>query len=119
MSNYFCLHRRNIRGKFSQKQKDVKVVFTEQKEIKKQLIFKIICDIIKIRLINIFGGKLKHNMKTEIIKINQKHIKTLNAQNILKSRKANKSIGCGECQASCQSACKTSCTVANQKCENK
>jgi len=48
-----------------------------------------------------------------------KHIKTLNANNILKARKSNKSTGCGECQASCQSACKTSCTVANQICENK
>ena len=31
----------------------------------------------------------------------------------------DKTMGCGECQASCQSACKTSCTVANQSCENK
>ncbi|MCL1858461.1 MAG: six-cysteine ranthipeptide SCIFF [Oscillospiraceae bacterium] len=56
-------------------------------------------------------------------KINQiqksKHIRTINADNILKARKINKQTGCGECQASCQSACKTSCTVANQTCENK
>ncbi|MCL2159840.1 MAG: six-cysteine ranthipeptide SCIFF [Oscillospiraceae bacterium] len=47
------------------------------------------------------------------------HIKTLSfgiANE--KNKKATKSTGCGECQASCQSACKTSCTVANQKCEN-
>ena len=59
----------------------------------------------------------------EMIKTNQvetkKQIKTLNANNILRARKINKVIGCGECQASCQSACKTSCTVANQTCENK
>ena len=56
----------------------------------------------------------------ETIKTNKiKHVRTLNANNILNLKKANKSIGCGECQASCQSACKTSCTVANQKCENK
>jgi predicted ribosomally synthesized six-cysteine peptide SCIFF len=55
------------------------------------------------------------NVKTNKIK----HIRTLNKNNLLTAKKENKSIGCGECQASCQSACKTSCTVANQKCENK
>jgi len=40
-----------------------------------------------------------------------RYVRTLNANNILRTKKAGKSIGCGECQASCQSACKTSCTV--------
>ena len=55
----------------------------------------------------------------ETVKTNKKHVRTLNAKNILKASDSKKSIGCGECQASCQSACKTSCTVANQTCENK
>ena len=48
-----------------------------------------------------------------------KHVRTLNAKNILRAANSKKTLGCGECQASCQSACKTSCTVANQTCENK
>jgi predicted ribosomally synthesized six-cysteine peptide SCIFF len=54
---------------------------------------------------------------TQVNKV-MKHVKTLN-KNKKYDSKPNKSIGCGECQASCQSACKTSCTVANQQCENK
>ena len=60
-------------------------------------------------------------MEMEAVKT--KHVRTLNAKNLLRQEKSkdsdSKSIGCGECQASCQSACKTSCTVANQTCENK
>ena len=62
---------------------------------------------------------IKTNKATEITE--KKHVRTLNAHNILRTGFAKKPNpeGCGECQASCQSACKTSCTVANQTCENK